>query len=212
MNKLATDILATFEQCPEGEILTADELLHLGDRALITASLANLCKDGELFRIQRGLYVRQVITWRRSGAPMANPVVKALAKRTGEVIAPDGMRCAYILRLSTLAPARQLFLTTGRSRTLELGQARIFLEHSDCWSLALGDGEVGDVARALSYMGPGKLPSSLKRLNRTLPKAVWIAFCEGRARLPNWMALGLVQFLLGTPNEATEHTGAGSKT
>lgn len=211
MHTLATGILSAFEQCPDGEILSADDLLHLGDRPLITASLASLCKDGELFRIQRGLYVRHVLTWRRSGAPMASPVIKSLAKRTGEVIVPGGMRCAYTLRLSTLAPARQLFLTTGRSRTLELGQARIFLEHSECWSLALGAGVVGEVARALSYMGPTKLHGSLKRLHRTLPPDVWVAFCEGRARLPNWMALGLVQFLLGTPQKASERTATGDK-
>lgn len=194
MNAMATAILAVLDQAPEGEILSAGDLLNLGPRAAVARYLSSLCKSGELFRIDRGLYVRRIATRFGHRGPSIPNLIDAVAKRSGEIIVSEGGKCANRLGLTLHMPMRSIFLTSGATRVLAIDRAQIELRHSRCWILALGRGILGDAARAVQWCGPADLPDTLKRLQGTLTPGDWRAFCDSRTLFPEWMATAVAQY------------------
>jgi hypothetical protein len=205
MNPMATAILTIIDQAVEGEILSAGDLLHLGPRAGVARCLSLLCKSGELFRIDRGLYVRRIATRFGHRGPSIPGLIDAMAKRTGEIIVRQGGKCANLLGLTLQVPMREIFLTSGVSRVLTINRMQIELRHSRCWTLALGGGIVGDSARAVQWCGKECLQESLRRLQRTLTEDDWQAFCQNRWAFPDWMATGVLQYL--TSKSSSNSTG-----
>jgi hypothetical protein len=195
MTPMATAILTIFDQAPEGEIHSAGDLLHLGPRAGVARCLSHLCKNGELLRIDRGLYVRRIATRFGLRGPSIPYLIDAVARRTGETIVSEGGKCANRLGLTLHVPMRSIFLTSGVTRVLAINRAQVELRHTRCWTLALGGGILGDAARAVQWCGSSDLPETLKRLRRTLTPDDWRAFCERRAQFPDWMATAVEQYL-----------------
>ncbi|MOA56276.1 hypothetical protein D3C78_1802270 [compost metagenome] len=83
---------------------------------------------------------------------------------------------------------REVFLTSGPSRTLRLGERLIDLQHGNRWQLVLGKRPAGSVIRALLWLGPEFTPEALKRLRPRLPESEWEALLSARAILPSWLA------------------------
>lgn len=195
MNEMTTSILTILDEAPEGELLSAEDLLHLGPRAAVSRSLSSLCKRGELCRIYRGLYARRITTRFGSRGPSIYYLIDAVVRRTGELIVSDGGKCANRLHLSLHVPMQEIFLTSGSTRVLTIGRGQLQLRHSRCWSLSLGVGIVGEAARAVQWCGQADLPETLRRLQRTLTPVDWRAFCACKAQFPEWMATGVAQYL-----------------
>ena len=57
---IAETILAEAKTLPEGALISAKELLHLGNRAAIDQALSRLGRSMKLMRVGHGLYVRPV--------------------------------------------------------------------------------------------------------------------------------------------------------
>lgn len=54
-------------------------------------------------------------------APSVTQAIEAIAAQRGEVIVPNGAAAANALGLTTQVPVRSVYLTSGRSRILTLG-------------------------------------------------------------------------------------------
>ncbi len=124
-------------------------------------------------------------------------MVKAIESASGEVIVANGATEANALGLTTQVPTCEVFLTTGRSRKLQLGNRTVELKHGHRWQLVLGARPAGMAIRALSWLGPEQASSTLKMLHTKLAPAEWAAMCSVRAILPSWMARAV--------SEANEH-------
>jgi len=85
-------------------------------------------------------------------------------------------------------PIREVYLTSGRSRTLTLGRSQATVKHAPRWMLALGTRQAGVAVRALAWMGQAQADESLSALRRVLPQSEWQALASARAMLPGWMA------------------------
>lgn len=106
----------------------------------------------------------------------------------GETIVASGAAEANALGLTTQVPIREIFLTSGRSRTLRLGNREIELKHGSRWLLSLGNQPAGRAIRALSWLGPEQAPAALKVLRTQLPVKEWHALQPAMAAVPSWMA------------------------
>ena len=124
-------------------------------------------------------------------------MVQAIESASGEVIVANGATEANALGLTTQVPTREVFLTSGRSRKLQLGNRTVELKHGNRWELALGKRPAGRAIRALSWLGPEQASSALKMLHTKLPAEEWSAIRSARAVLPSWMARAV--------SEASEH-------
>jgi len=128
----------------------------------------------------------------RSGKPARQPqwlLFKQDDAWAGDAEADDRSRSnASALGLTTQVPTREIFLTSGPTRKLRLGNRTVELKHGSRWQLALGKRAAGKAIRALSWLGPEQAPSALHILHAQLPAEEWAALQAARAALPGWMA------------------------
>lgn len=197
MSHLAETILSTAHVLPEGGLLSAKEFLHLASRAAVDQTFTRLTREGKLMRVGRGAYAAPVVSRFGVRPPSTEAVVQAIESASGEVIVANGATEANELGLTTQVPTREVFLTSGRSRKLQLGNRTVELKHGNRWQLVLGRRPAGKVIRALSWLGPEQASSALKMLHVKLPPAEWAAMRSARAIMPSWMARAV--------SEAGEH-------
>lgn len=188
MSHLAENILLAAQVAPEGGLLSPKEFLHLGSRAAIDKTLSRLTQEGKLMRVSRGVYVAPQQGRFGPRPPSTESVVQAIEANCGETVVANGAAEANALGLTTQVPIREVFFTSGASRTLQLGSRCVELKHGKHWQLLLGKRPAGKVIRALSWLGPEAAPDALKQLRSKLSEAEWEAVRGARAMLPSWMA------------------------
>ncbi len=188
MQRLTEEILKHSLTVPEGALLTAKGLLHLGQRAAVDQALSRLVRRGKLLRAGRGLYVRPLESRFGARAPTTEKVVAGLAELRGETVASHGAAAANALGLTSQVPVRSVYLTSGPSRTLRLGRQSVEMRHAPAWQLVLAGRPAGEILRALAWLGPTKAEGALLTLRRTLPASDLQALAKAAPRLPTWLA------------------------
>jgi len=188
MAVLAVRVMEYANRLPEGIPVAAKELLHLGSRAAVDQTLSRLVWRGNLMRAGRGIYIRPVESRFGTRPPDASKVVEAIAAQRGERVAPHGAAAANELGLTTQVPVREVYLTSGRSRTLKLGAQVIELRHVPAWQLVLPGRPAGAAIRALAWLGPKRASEALRKLQQKLVPSEFQAIVSARGGLPTWMA------------------------
>ena len=155
MLTVAENILNQAKTLPEGALISAKEFLHLGSRAAVDQALKRLEERKELMRVFRGVYARPVETRFGTRAPAPEKIVEGLAAAQAETIVSHGAAAANALGPSLAqVPTKLVYLTSGKSRRLQLGAA-------DCRNEACATVDVasifsraaGKAVRALSGSG-----------------------------------------------------------
>ncbi len=197
MSQLAQSILSQAQSLPEGGLLSPKEFLHLGSRAAIDQTLSRLAREGKLLRIGRGAYSLPVQGRFGVRPPSTEAVVEAIESTSGETVVPSGAAEANALGLTTQVPTREVFLTSGPSRRLKLGNREVELKHGNRWQMLLGKRPAGKAIRALIWLGPEQAPMALEVLRSKLPSQEWEAMRMARAGLPSWMAKAVSEVVIG---------------
>ena len=188
MERMAESILNVATTLPEGVPLAAKGLLHLGSRAAVDQTLSRLAARGELIRAGRGIYMRPVQTRFGPRSPSAEQAIEALAVQRGETIVPSGAAAANALGLTTQVPVKSVYLTSGRSRVLNLGRQAVELRHAPRWQFALGSKTSGQVVRALAWLGPDEAPNVLQILRSELTETAKTELMSAAPQFPTWLA------------------------
>jgi len=188
MQTMTEHILEYAERLPEGALVAAKSLLHLGNRATVDQALSRLVKRGTLLRPGRGLYVRPVASRFGAHPPSIEKLVEALAARQGETIASNGAAAANALGLTTQVPVRTVYLTTGPNRTLHLGLQTVELRHAPRWQLTLAHRPAGEAVRALAWLGASKAEAALRTIKRKLSPEAFEELVSSGHLLPPWLA------------------------
>ncbi|WP_341844483.1 DUF6088 family protein [Ectopseudomonas guguanensis] len=188
MKTLPEKILDIIQQLPEGEILTPGRFLHQGNRHAVQRGFSRLVEGGMLFRVARGFYVAAVETRFGVRAPAPETVVRSSANVRGELIVATGASAANKWGLTTQVPIRYVFLTTGRSRELQVGKSTVSIRHAPQWLMALGATGAGDAIRALVWLGEASAGDAVSKLHELLPESEWGALVSAHRSLPIWMA------------------------
>lgn len=211
MSQLAQSILSAAQALPEGSLLSPKEFLHLASRAAVDQTLTRLVKEGQLLRVGRGVYALPIQSRFGVRPPDTQSVVQAMESASGEVIVASGAAEANALGLTTQVPVREVFLTSGRSRTLQLGNRSVELQHASRWLLALGRRPAGRAIRALSWLGPEHGSTALKTLHAQLTAEEWGAMRSARSMLPSWMARAVSEASEGLSESAWPSLGSGPR-
>ncbi len=197
MSPLAQHILSQAQSLPEGGLLSPKDFLHLGSRAAVDQTLSRLARDGKLLRLGRGAYAVPVQGRFGVRPPTSASVVQAIESASGETVVASGAAEANALGLTTQVPTREVYLTSGPSRRLTLGNRAIELRHGNRWQMLLGKRPAGQAIRALIWLGPEQTPQVLEGLKNQLPTHEWEALLQARAGLPSWMAKAVSEVGLG---------------
>lgn len=188
MQVLAELIMERARVLPEGTPIAAKSLLHLGSRAAVDQALSRLVRRGRLLRAGRGLYVGPIESRFGARPPAVEKVVRAVGEQRGEVVASSGAAAANALGLTTQMPVRTIYLTSGPSRTFNLGKQTVEFRHAPAWQLLLADRPAGEAVRALAWLGPEKAGRALALLKRKLGPLAFGELVSVGSRLPTWLA------------------------
>ncbi len=137
-----------------GCIFTPAQFLDLGTRAGIDQALSRLSRAGKIRRAGRGLYdIPRTHPWIGTLSPALAGMTTALAARTGLELRPTGAEAANMLGLSEQVPGKTVFLTSGRSRKLMLGDQPIELRKRSSRFMAMSARPMGLIVSAMQSIG-----------------------------------------------------------
>jgi len=139
----------------KGEAVPTGDFLDLGGRSAVDQALARLVRQGAIRRVRRGLYELP-----RMGKLLNHPLVqapdemvRAWARNNGLRVVPSGAHAANLLGLSTQVPAKIIYYTNGRTRTLTFGSYSIRFLNRGPKTMDVRGRMVPLVFQALRYMG-----------------------------------------------------------
>ena len=155
----------------KGQPVPVRDFHGLGSGPAVRKALSRLVRQGAIRRVRRGLYELP-----RTGKLLNQPLVaspdelvRAWARKNGLRVVPSGAYAANLLGLSTQVPARIVYYTNGRTRTLKLGPYTVRLLNRGPKTMDVRGRVAPLVLQALRYVGTnGVTPEVVRRLRKTL--------------------------------------------
>ncbi len=226
MSDLKSTILALVTAQGARRVWVPTDFAAFGSRDAVDKTLQRLVHDGELRRIDRGLYDRPIINslTKRPTSPDYRAVVDAIARRDQLRVLVDGMTAANDLGMTDAVPARVTVHTDARRRSVKLDNLVIEFKQTAPSRLYWAGRPAMRFVQALHWL-KDTLATDQQRILDKLGKlladpvhgnAIRQDLLEGFSTLPAWMQ-GLVRELPGfDPKTATaavvKHPDASSST
>jgi hypothetical protein len=112
-------------------VFTPKDFLDLGSRAAIDRALSRLVASGKLRRIGRGFYdfPRQSKILKGSAPPNLDATVRAISRRDRIQVMPNGVAAANALGLTNAVPAKPSYISSGQTKTVQVGTRKVHLKH-----------------------------------------------------------------------------------
>jgi hypothetical protein len=154
----------------KGWVFTPIHFSDLGSRDAVASALKRYRRSGLIRQLARGLY-----DYPRTDpdlgmlSPSPDVVARALAGRDAVRLQPSGAYAANLLGLSTQIPMKIVYLTDGRSRTVQIGKKQIILKRTTPRNMATAGRISGLVIQALRHLGRQHVDDDvIARLDRRL--------------------------------------------
>ena len=132
MKSIADRIMSQVRVRGRGKwVFTPTDFLNLGSREAIDQALSRLVVDGNLRRIGRGLYdfPRQNKILQSAVPASLDATVQAISRRDQIRVMPNGILFANDLGLTNAVPARPSYISSGRTKTVLVGNRKVYLKH-----------------------------------------------------------------------------------
>lgn len=154
----------------DGAVVTPKDFLDVGRRDAVDQALNRLARSGELVRVGRGLYhlPRTNVMLGITIPPDPDKVADALGRQTRDEVASSPAVAANRLGLSTQIPAKSVYLTTGRSRTVKVAGRAYRLKHTSAGRMPESDSVVDQLLQAIETLGSNPDPANFAAIRRTL--------------------------------------------
>lgn len=187
VTKLVSEYL---ERIPTGKPFFSAELLQFGSRADIDQILCRLVKDKKIMRIARGVFLRLQGDNTNVGNvfPAPSEIAAAISKSTGESITINGAEAANQLQLTTQVPTTPVFLTSGTTRHVKIGNMEIKLKHVAPRKIVNTENKAGLVISAFWYLGKKQINEEIiEKVKRQLSQEDLKQLQEKSPQMPAWM-------------------------
>lgn len=182
-----------------GWVFTPGSFKDLGSRSAIDMALMRYKEKGTIRKLARGLYyypkVDPVLGFI---PPSTDDIARALAGRDATKIQPSGVHAANLLGLTTQIPMKVVYLTDGRSRTVQVGNRQIVLQHREPKNLATAGKISGLVIQALKYLGQDHVDDQqIEQLNRLLSSTDREQLLKDIRYAPEWISKIIIRLGVG---------------
>ena len=153
MSTLAPQILDRIERDlgGPGAVITPKDFLDLGTRDAVDQVMTRLVRRGTIKRIGRGLYhvprVNLVLSLNVPASPEA--IVAAIARQSGAMVMRSDTDVASELHVSTQVVATPVYFTSGRSKTVKVGNQSFRMRHVSTRRLPHAEPAVTSALQAL---------------------------------------------------------------
>ena len=175
----------------KGWVFTPAHFTDLGSRDAVASALRRYRQTGLIRQIARGLYDYPRTDPELGGmlSPSPDTVARALAGRDAVRLQPSGAYAANLLGLSTQIPMKIVYLTDGRSRTVQIGKKQIVLKNTTPRNMATAGRISGLVIQALRHLGQGHVDAEvIARIDRRLSADDKMLLLKDLRYAPAWIA------------------------
>ena len=197
MSNISDHIATLIDAAGSGHVWVPADFASLGNRHAIDKTLQRMVAQGELRRIDRGLYDRPAMNklTKRLAAPDYRAVVDALARRDQTRLLVDGMTAANDLGLTDAVPAHVTLYTDSRRRSIQIDRLTIDFKLAAPSRLYWAGRPAMRVVQALHWL-QDMLPTDAGRIRKTLTRilddtrhgsAIRDDLSQGFSVLPEWM-------------------------
>ena len=171
-------------------MFTPDHFKALGSRDAIASALKRHKQAGLIRQLARGLYDYPKID-KQLGClqPSNDNIARALAGRDATRLQPSGAYAANLLGLSTQVPMKVMYLTDGRSRTVQIGKRQIILKQTTPRYMATAGKISGTVIQALRHLGQKHVDAQvIAQIDRLLDDDAHKQLMKDIRYAPAWIA------------------------
>jgi hypothetical protein len=196
MNSSRQAIVDRIQRAP-GRVWTPADFADIAPRTTIDKNLQRLTNEGQLRRIDRGLYDRPAHNQLTGKLTVPDPraVIDAVARRDQLRVIVDGMTAANDLGLTDAVPAKVIAHTERRLKPVELGNLKIEFKPTTTTRLFWAGRPAMRLVQALHWLRdilarPGEREAIAAKVRRILEGengALVEDLHNGWAALPTWM-------------------------
>ena len=173
-----------------GWVFTPDSFTDLGTRRAVDLALMRHRNNSSIRQLARGLYDYPKIDPQFGMLqPSTDDIANALAGRDATRLQPSGAYAANLLGLTTQVPTKVVYLTDGRTQTVQIGSRQITLKHTTPRNMATAGKSSGLVIQALRYLGRENVDQRvIKQLDRRLDSDTLKQLMKDIRYAPAWIA------------------------
>ena len=163
MQSLRNQILARIRGKGRGCVFSSKDFLDLGDRNPVDKALSRLWAQGIIRRVTTGIYdfPREDVELGGRLSPDIHQVAQTIARKNGVCIQPSGALAANLLGLSTQVPAKIVYLTNGKSRTVEIRNRTLIFKRVKPREIRPGNETSILVTQALRFLGKERIEKNV---------------------------------------------------
>jgi len=186
---LSDRILQRLKRAEPGRVFTRSDFLDLGSTDAIGMALQRMVRAGKLRRIGRGLYdIPRTHPLLGELSASSDAIAAAIARRDGIRLQPTEAAAANLLNLSEQVPARIVYHTDRRRRTVKVGQRTIEFRERSHRKMAAAGRAGGLVMSALRSLGRQHVtPRHLAHLRELLKPSDRRRLLKDLRLAPAWM-------------------------
>ncbi len=189
--KIAQIVKERIEAGKQGTIYFVNSFSDLQNDQTVTKALQRLSEEGFLTRLSKGIYLYPETTRFGVITPSIDEIVKSIAERDNVSILPTGSTALNKLGFSTQVPMNAVFLTTGSTRTIKIGNRKILLKHSAPRNFAYKGMLMPLVVESLKELGENNIGNEvskkLEKIISNLSDTDIVTFTEDLQYAPQWI-------------------------
>ena len=189
-DSIDSKILSRVQSHGRGWVFTPAHFDNLAGRSTVSIVLKRHTDAGTFRNLARGLYDYPK-TDPQLGLlqPTIDDITNALAGRDEIRLQPSGAYAANRLGLSTQVPMKVVYLTDGRSRTVQIGKRQILLRNTTPKNMAAAGKISGLIIQALKHLGKDQVDDHvIDQLDRRLDDTARKQLLKDIRSAPAWIA------------------------
>lgn len=173
-----------------GWVFTPSHFEDLAGSSTVTTTLKRYTDTSTIRNLARGLYDYPKTDPQLGPLhPSADEIARALAGRDEIRLQPSGAYAANRLGLSTQVPMKVVYLTDGRSRTVQIGNRQIILKQTTPRNMAAAGKISGLMIQALKHLGRASVDAEvIRKLDSRLDEAGRNQLMKDIRSAPAWIA------------------------
>ena len=189
--KIAQIVKERIEAGERGDIYFVSSFSDLQNDQAVTKSLQRLSDEGILIRLSKGVYLYPETTRFGTITPPIEEIVKSIAERDNVAVLPTGSTALNKLGFSTQVPMNAVFLTTGSTRTIKIGNRKIVFKHSVPKNFAYKGVLMPLIVESFKELGKSNVDDEVFKKTRkivsALPETDFTTFVEDLQYAPQWI-------------------------
>ena len=153
-------IFKRLEESPPHSVFFLGDFAGLGSLETVRKVFLQARMAGLVSHLSHGIYIKPMVSRFGEVPPPLETIAKEIAKRDYVKIMPTGSTAANMLGLSTQIPMTVSYLTTGSSRTINIGKRFIRFKHAAPKNFAYKGTTIPLIVQALRDLGEENISES----------------------------------------------------